>query len=228
MCSRFRHLLITTALAAACARSDTSAGTTARSSAAAQTVRAVAVASNATAVRTEDYDGRWWLHADSAQRAMFISGFIDCKSADIPGRPTFRARSLQSYQDSVTAYYAADSSRRTQSFFSVLSRFADRSGEHPPAGGETYSSPHGFFDGAYWRLMALQGGRPAREAFVAGYLVCRNSLGRSLPDRFSRPASEYRARIDAWYGLDERTGDVEASRESVKIAAVLQQFADKR
>lgn len=227
MCPRFRRLLFITALAAACARSDTSAGTTARSSATTQTARATAVASSAAAVRAEDYDGRWWLRADSAQRTMFISGFVDCKSTDIPGTPTFLVRSFQSYSDSVTAYYAADSARWARSFFSVLSRFADRPGEQPSEGGETYAEPHRFFDGAYWRVTVLQGGRPAREAFVAGYLVCRNSLGRSLPNPFTRPASEYRARIDAWYGLDERMGDVEASRESAKIAAVLEQYADK-
>src|SRR4051812_16895617 len=52
------------------------------------------------AARVEVYDGRWWNRAGEHARTMFVSGIIDCKSADAPGASAFVARSFKSYQDS--------------------------------------------------------------------------------------------------------------------------------
>jgi len=212
MSVRILYMLLSVAVAAACGRSDVAAARRADSIPAS---RAAPIAS------VPAYDGRWWARADTAQRREFIVGFVDCKSTDVPGPPSFGARSFVMYRDSVTAYYASDSARLKEPFFAVLARFGDRPGERPPAGGETYPEPHGYLDGQYW----LQLFRPERVAFVEGYLACRRTLAHRPHGRFALTPSGYAQRVDAWYGLNEQTGDVRADREDAKIADVLQRVA---
>jgi hypothetical protein len=172
------------------------------------------------------YDGRWWLSVSPREQSGFVAGYVDCYADEYKGPARFQHKSLASYRNLITQHFEGNSSRQNERVSEVLYQLRDRTGEKGmPAGGEVSRGRHSYFDGLYWMQISV-GGHDEQLGFVEGFLSCYVALPRDQSGVLSKMPEEYRSLISQWYRFDERSGDIDASRQPEKIADVLLKFRD--
>jgi hypothetical protein len=172
------------------------------------------------------FDGNWWLLAPSFEQSGFLTGYLDCYIYEFRGTDRF-SKPTEEYVQLLTDWYRVNPGVRYRPVGDMIHEFRDRPGDQPREGGEKWDEDHGYFDGAWWKLVsALEIRRLERLGFVEGYLWCHTVRLRGKDGTFSKTAGEYVSFVTQWYGLDEKTGDIDGSREPEKIASVLHKFRD--
>lgn len=167
------------------------------------------------------YDGRWWARASVEEQIGFESGASDCASAELR-RQDSHSRSAQEECEFVTKYYLESPGKSSVLVLDVLAIAGTQVlSDKGPTGGESWTEPHGFWDGQWWR----EGTAAERLGFVEGYLACY-ARSEMTQGKFGKAPGRYTQLINNWYGLNEKTGDVDPSRVDIKIADVLLKFRD--
>lgn len=171
------------------------------------------------------YNGHWWLSISRDERDGFLNGYFDCYKYDYKGPARFteyppdRARAL------VTHFYEVNAADLGQQVPNVFYRFRDRPGQtRTDGGGEPIRGRHGYYGGQYWGMLGEEG----ELGYVEGYLWCWKKCLHNKGATFSKSPKEYVALISKWYGLNYKTGDIDAEREPAKIADVLYKFRDRK
>lgn len=165
-------------------------------------------------------DGRWWLSISMLERQDYRWGYLDCyvDSLKLKSPPYIEDREAS---ELITARYRSGKVKITEIVPRVMeSTWARRVGrsETPrrAEGGESWTEPHGFLDGLYWK----GGSDRERLAFVEGEVDCFN-LEPSSPVRFPLPATDYVRWLNEAYGIAPASGVPPPSHEEQKIADVL-------
>ena len=170
--------------------------------------------------RAMSYDGKWWLSVSSLEQRGSINRDFDCDTWELGDKlaPNATAKDAQKF---VSQFYQ-DPPNWHLPVFRVIHTFYSRHAEAlqkgSRAGGETWSEPHGYWDGLWWK----GAGYPnilEQLGYVEGYLACYEGEAHSLKGTFSKPPAEYVSVITDWY---KRTG-----KEDAKIADVLFKFRDQ-
>lgn len=162
------------------------------------------------------YDGNWWLTKEVDERYGFMDGVDDCltwvaHAKGPPGGP-------YQFEQKITRYYKAHPAERSVSVLEVWRKVARESPPPKPIpGGETWSNPHGYFDGTYWVQMYYDS---ARQAFIEGYLWCLRTCVDKPSEMYARPAAYYVHRISDYIQTHPKTAYDEA------IATILSRFRD--
>jgi len=181
----------------------------------------VTCSSTIAAQAIKHYDGHWWRSASVDEQGGFIDGYIDCYVYEYKGPAGFADRSSTTLVRLIDGYYSKHASEMQEPVPRTLSRFRDGPGDTTTTaaaeGGEVYFEPHGYFNGDYWKGLSDSG----RLGFVEGYLVCHADQSRNAGGVFKESPTVYRNLVTRWYGLNDDTGKMDASREHDKIADVL-------
>ena len=171
--------------------------------------------------RPRAFDGHWWTLLTSEERDGFLQGNSDCQSFELKRTSKYN-HSFEETAEFVTSYYF-QAERRSAFVLDVILLVNERPPRHKPlGGGERWAQPHGYWTGQWWR----EGGPADRLGFVEGYLACVASIPTPGRDTFSKAPVDYVHLINAWYKLDEESGDVDAEKEDVPIANALRPFRD--
>jgi len=177
------------------------------------------------AVKTNAYDGHWWLSAGIREQLGFLNGFRDCYLYEYKGRVRYSVGTPYEWQRQITAFYeGTPTGRNMPAAEFILRAHVDTDGKLPLEGRD--KEDHGAYDGVYWSQAYGLGGPAEQRGFVAGYLWCHAELCKNRGGTFSLAPAEYATRITRWYAPE--TGDGNAGRERAKIADVLFKFRDAK
>ncbi|SNT18379.1 hypothetical protein SAMN05421770_1059 [Granulicella rosea] len=159
----------------------------------------MAVAQTASPLR---FDERWWNQAiHDAEREGFVAGYLDCLQSAHLGA---------SYADYIQ-YVSANVSDQPDSVpKTIQSATREMKSKAVLKGGENWSGPHGFLDGDYWGTGPVNHWLDSQNAFVEGYLACRQ------PPVTKRAVDRYTAAINRHYANPKLHRD--------KIANVLEEI----
>lgn len=165
------------------------------------------------------YDGSWWgsVHADEKQG--FVVGHEDCFVWE--GRHT-RAKGYAD-KELVKAidFFFRDPSHRIYSVPRAMDLIAgsapwNRAEPKPQSksGGETWTEPHWYLDGTWWR-----GGNDKEHlGYVEGYLACVAGLAK-LRLAKELPPPQYVKAIDLFYGRKPKNESEKAGVVLMKVVA---------
>jgi hypothetical protein len=161
------------------------------------------------------YDGKWWLSTDPEEQNGFLNGAADCLTW--VAHKKWVSHSIAWAIPRINEYYKTHEKSSAESvievWHSVLSK-APPDIDSPAA--ETWSDPHGYFDGGYWR----EGSNSEHKGFVEGYLSCLRTQGPSPSQSYSRSISYYVREIDQYVKTHP-----DSYREA--IANILAHFRDR-
>jgi len=166
-------------------------------------------------------DGQWWQSISESERLGFLAGYIDCYKYEYVGPDKYLTKSFQAYADMTTQFYSQNSEQIRLPVKQVIHKFRDMSERSVSNGGESVNGKHGYFDGLYWMQINAIGGLANQVAFITGYLNCYRDFTHDRKGTFDASPSEYASRITSYYHFDEKSGDIDAARQSLKIADVL-------
>ena len=184
-------------------------------------VLAMTVFCSMSASQRIEYNGHWWLLLTSEEKSGYLVGDGDCYGFELKAKPAY-SKSIVEEAEYVTNFYRSNADKRSVPVFDAI-RVEE---QQPPsrqvqAGGETWTEPHGYCDGQWWR----QVNRADRLGFVEGYMACY-ARSPKAHGTLSKTPAEYVRLINEWYKLNEESGDVDPNREDAKIADVLFKFRD--
>lgn len=164
------------------------------------------------------HDGRWWLSISAEEQQSYQLGYGDCCVDSLKSKrpPYVENRKLARL---ITEKYRSGKATSGELVPAVMKRVwaanAGRKAPPLPKGGETWTEPHGYFDGLWWK-----GASDAEKlGFVEGETDCFNEEGTSQ-FRFPLAPSDYVKWLDEAYGLDQNSS-TSRSPEDAKIADVL-------
>jgi len=174
--------------------------------------------------RTISHDGRWWFSISAGEQQSYQLGYGGCyvDSLKLKRPPDVENRKLAQL---ITTSYRDGKAGSGELVLAVMKRvWAESVGKKAPPlpkGGETWTEPHGYFDGLWWK------GASAEEklGFVEGATDCFNEE-ESSHIRFPLARSEYVKWLDEAYGL-EQNSSVPRLLEDTKIADVLQKKGER-
>jgi hypothetical protein len=175
--------------------------------------------------KTNAYDGHWWLSVGIREQLGFLNGFRDCYLYEYKGSVPYSIGATYEWHRQITAFYEGTPPQLNMPAAEFMLRaHGDTDGKTPLEGRD--KEDHGIYDGIYWRQEYALGGPNEQRGFVAGYLWCHTHLCKNRGGTFSRPPSEYVARITQWYA--QGNGSRNAARDREKIAHVLFKFCDAK
>jgi len=171
------------------------------------------------------HDGYWWFSASSDEQQSYELGYGDCyvDSLKMKRPPYVEDRK---FTQLISESYRSGTAQSSELVSTVMKRvWAANAGKEfapPPRGGETWSKPHGYFDGLWWKGAS----NAEKLGFVEGEIDCFNGEAAS---RFRVPlsATEYVRWLDKAYGLDEGSS-ISRSPDDAKIADVLLKKGERR
>jgi hypothetical protein len=175
--------------------------------------------------KTVPHDGRWWLSISTEEQQSYQLGYEDCyvDSLKLKSPPYVEIGKLARL---ITASYRDGKTESTVLVPAVTKRVwaanAGRKSALPPKGGETWTEPHGYFNGLWWK-----GASDAEKlGFVEGETDCFNEE-ESSHVRFPLAASEYVKSLDEAYRL-ELNRPVSRLPEDTKIPDALLQKGERK
>ena len=176
-----------------------------------------AQASDGAIQASPQYDGKWWLSADSEERAGFIDGASDCLTwaAHLKG---FNA-TLAQVDVKIRKYYRSHPEAANLSVVDVweMATAAKVASPEPKtSGGEDWTNAHWYFNGDWWG----GGGSLDKQGFLEGYLWCTDNRVQPKTETYSRSVNFYQMKIDAYIEAHPKAGN-EA------VALILRRFRDK-
>ena len=164
------------------------------------------------------HNGNWWLSISTDEQESYLLGYGDCYVDSLKSKrpPYVENRKLAQL---ISADYRSVKVKNAELVPAIMKRvWALNPGKNAPPptrGGETWTNPHGYFDGLWWK-----GGSDAEKlGFIEGEVDCFNEEAASR-FRFAMLASDYFKWLDEAYGLDQSNSTVHSS-EDAKIADIL-------
>lgn len=116
----------------------------------------------------------------------------------------------------ITKLYESDPGTKSLSVLDAWQRVSPTEKEAPaPKGGETWTNPHWYLNGDWW----AQEAQTEQTGFVEGYLWCVQTQVEGPHASYSKPASFYREKINAYVTAHPKLG-----KEAV--AVTLARFKD--
>jgi len=160
----------------------------------------------------------WWESARNDEKQGFVVGHEDCFVWE--GKHT-RTTSLAD-RDLVKAIdsFLHNPTHKGDSVLQAIDSIAGVAPWHSPkpesrSGGETWTEPHWYLDGTWWR----GGSETEHLGYVEGYLACYAGIPNSLTMIPDKP-QQYVEGIDAFYARS-------AKNESAKVGTVLMKLATR-
>jgi hypothetical protein len=161
------------------------------------------------------FDGTWWLSADPEERAGFVNGLADCMTWEAH-KKGYNATPEQ-LDDKITKFYEANPASKELSILTAWQKVSSTEKQAPaPKGGETWNNPHWYLNGDWW----MQVEQPEQQGFVEGYLWCLRTQIEEPHASFSKSASFYWEKVNAFVTANPKLG-----KEAV--ATTLNRFRDK-
>jgi hypothetical protein len=168
------------------------------------TVLAASMGSSAqTAHRSKpQYDGTWWLAANPGERSGFINGVADCMTWE--AHKQGYSATPEQLDDKITAFYSANPGSKSATVLEAWRRVSPSLTQAlAPKGGETWNNPHWYLNGDWW----AQSAQTEQIGFVEGYLWCIRTQVEGPHPSYSKPASFYREKINAFLTANPKLGN---------------------
>lgn len=162
------------------------------------------------------FEREWWLKTDADERSGFLNGASDCLTWTAH-KNGFNATPEQ-IMDKIDKYYKTHPGSANLNVIDVWQMIANQlkvsKGTEDP--GETWKNAHWYLDGLWWR----QSSEDEQLGFVEGYIWCMKTQVSAPTESYSRSASFYRRKIDAFVRANPKL-----SNEAV--AVTLHRFRDQ-
>jgi hypothetical protein len=118
--------------------------------------------------------------------------------------------------DKITKFYQTDPGSKSLSVLEAWQRVSPAAKQPPaPKGGETWTNAHWYLNGDWW----AQEAQTEQTGFVEGYLWCLRTQVEGPHASYSKPASFYWEKINAYVAANPKLG-----KEAV--ATTLARFKD--
>ena len=167
---------------------------------------------------SHQFDGKWWSKTSSEEHSGFISGAADCLTWTAH-KKGFNATPEQ-LVDKITRFYKKHPESAGLNVVDVWKKMWTKAPPPAAAGqpGETWKNAHWYLDGFWW----LDETPDQRQGFIEGYLWCMKTQVPAPSETYSKEASFYVEKIDAFA---KANADSKTDRE--KIALILRRYKDK-
>jgi len=161
-------------------------------------------------------DSVWWAKTEVGERSGFINGASDCLTWTAH-KKGFNATPEQ-IMDKIDKYYKTHPGSASLSVIDVWQKVIDYSKTDKATSdpGETWSNTHWYLNDDWWGQIY----EPEQLGFIEGYLWCLRTQVSAPTESYTRSASFYRRKIDAFVRANPKL-----SKESV--ADTLHRFRDK-
>lgn len=171
-----------------------------------------------TAQMNQHFDGKWWSTTSSEEHSGFINGAADCLTWTAH-KKGFNATPEQ-LVDKITKFYKEHPESGDVSIVDVWIKLWAKTppSAATPQPGETWENAHWYLDGFWW----LDETPDQKLGFIEGYLWCMRAHVPAPAERYSKSASFYVEKIDAF---TRANGKSKANRE--KVALILKRYKDR-
>jgi hypothetical protein len=163
------------------------------------------------------YTREWWLKTDIGERSGFLNGASDCLTWTAH-KKGFNATPEQ-IMDNIDKYYKTHPGSVNLNVIDVWEKVVN----HPKpskavdkSNPEIWKNAHWYLNGGWWR----QGNEDEQLGFVEGYLWCLKTQVSNPTESYSRSASFYRRKIDAFVRANPKMN-------SEAVAVTLHRFRDQ-
>jgi hypothetical protein len=168
---------------------------------------------------SQHFDGKWWSKTSADEHSGFINGAADCLTWTAHEKG-FNATPEQ-LVGKITEFYKKHPESADLSVVEVWKKIWDKA---PPSAaaaqpGETWKNAHWYLDGFWW----LDETQEQKQGFVEGYLWCMRTHVPDSQETYSKSASFYVEKIDAFARAHSNS---KAGRE--KVASILRRYRDKK
>jgi hypothetical protein len=162
------------------------------------------------------FDGRWWLKAETDERAGFIEGAADCLTWTAR-EAGFNAAPGQ-VADKISRFYRSHPEARSLTVADVWRRVEGpvRADKKPDAKGETWQNPHWYLNGDWWGSVS----QTEDAGYLEGYLWCIDNRASPKDESYSQSVAFYQKRIDAYIDAHSKSG-------GEAVANILRRYRDK-
>lgn len=175
---------------------------------------------------TQQFDGKWWSKTSADMHLGFLNGVDDCLTWTAheeiwPKNQRGFGGTWAQLNDAIAKFYAGHPESQELSVVEVWRKVIAQSNQKPAANSkyaETWKNPHWYFDGFWW----LDETPDQKLGFIEGYLWCMRTHVPGSAETYSKPASFYVGKIDAF---TRANADSKADRE--KVALILRRYKDK-
>ena len=170
-----------------------------------------------TAPSKQTFNGKWWVNTEVGERSGFLNGAADCLTWTAH-KNGFNATPEQ-IMDKIDKFYKSHPGSANLKVIDVWQKVVD----HPKASKDVDNSNPEVWKNAHWYLNGDWWGQvyePEQLGFVEGYLWCLRTQVTAPTESYSRSASSYRRKIDAFVRANPKLGN-EA------VAVTLHRFRDQ-
>jgi hypothetical protein len=157
------------------------------------------------------HDGNWWLQIGAQPYGNLTqSGFLDGVADYLLSHDVRWMENTSSAQNSlISEFYKRDPRNLAVLVPDAWRRVLTESPPPPPLpGGEVYEGPHGYYDGAWYKM----GDIDERIAYLEAYLWCLRTYGKQPAAAYPSTLDYYDQRIwdyiDAQHAYDEPVADI--------------------
>ena len=160
------------------------------------------------------FDGKWWMRADTNERSGFINGSADCLTwtaheSGFNGTPEQLISNISNFYKTHTSNLPVLEVWRLLQGRSIAK-------DTTKSDGETWTNPHWYMDGYWWQ----EGTDAEHQGFMEGYLWCVANRVHGSSDSYSKHPSFYVEKVNNFVRSNPKL-----NRESV--AVTLRRFRDK-
>jgi len=163
------------------------------------------------------YAREWWLNADEAERYGFLHGLSDCMTWT--AHKTGFSETPEQIMVKIDNFYKMHPGSATLNVIDVWEKVVDHpkpSKDADKSNLEVWKNAHWYLDGDFW----FQMNEDEQLGFLEGYLWCLKTQVPDSTEIYSKSASSYRRKIDAFVKANPKL-DKEA------IAVTLHRFRDQ-
>lgn len=153
------------------------------------------------------FDGAWWLSANQGEQSGFVNGVADCMTWE--AHKNGYSATPEQLTDKITKFYLADPGSQGLSVLEAWQRVSPSVKQATVSkGGEIWTNPHWYLNGDWW----AQEAQTERTGFLEGYLWCLRTQVEVPLASYSKPASFYREKINAYVTANPKLGKEAVSR----------------
>jgi hypothetical protein len=163
------------------------------------------------------YAREWWLNTDEAERYGFLHGLSDCMTWT--AHKTGFSETPEQIMDKIDKFYKSHPESATLNVIDVWEKVADHSKPSKAmdkSNPEVWKNAHWYLNGGWWSQVY----ETEQLGFVEGYLWCLKTQVSDPTESYSKSASSYRRRIDAFVRSNPKLG-----KEAVAIT--LRRYRDE-
>jgi len=180
-----------------------------------------------TAQTNQRFDGKWWSKTNADEHSGFLDGADDCLTWTAHEQIWSKNQkgfggTWQQMNDAIGKFYKDHPELHDLDVVDVWKKVIEQSSRKAVPNSEyaeIWKNPHWYFDGFWW----LDETPDQKQGFVEGYLWCMRTQVTAPSETYSKPASYYVKKIDAF---TKANAESKANRE--KVALILRRYKDKK